>query len=241
VLETPLDYRRVWERKPVLRHVYDDIYRRIVAAMTDGPTLEIGGGSGNFKAFAPDVVSSDILPAPWLDVVCDAQRLPYADGCFANVIMVDVLHHIESPRLFMREAERVLAGGGRLIFCEPAITPLSGVFYRALHREPVDMVVDPLAAGTITEQKDPYESNQAIPTLLVGRYRDALARAVPGLVLRRVDRFSFWAYPLSGGFQSWSALPAFAAKPLLRLEWRLRRLLGPLAGFRLLAVYEKAR
>ncbi len=240
MLEGPLDYRRVWQHKPVLRLIYADLYRRIVAAMTAGQTLEIGGGAGNFKTFAPDVVSSDILTVPWLDLVCDAQRLPFADDCFANIVLVDVLHHIESPRLFMSEAERVLVPGGRLVCCEPAITPVSGVFYRALHREPVDMSVDPLAANAVTGDRNPYDSNQAIPTLMVGKYREAVAREVPRLALRSVDRFSFWAYPLSGGFQNWSVLPAFAAGPLLWLEWRLRRLLGPLAGFRLLAVYEKA-
>ena len=100
-------------------------------AIEPGPTLEVGGGSGNFKLFAPDTVSSDILPAPWLDLVCDAQRLPFADASFANIVMVDVLHHIGSPLRFLKEAARVLRPGGRLIFCEPAITPLSGLFYRS--------------------------------------------------------------------------------------------------------------
>ena len=58
--------------------------------------------------------------------------------------MVDVLHHIESPLRLFAEAARVLRPGGRLIACEPAITPLSGLFYRRFHDEPVDMSADPL-------------------------------------------------------------------------------------------------
>ena len=237
--KAPEAYREIWHRKPVLREIYGDIYRRIVAASAPGPTLEIGGGSGNFKDFAPNAISSDIMPAPWLDLVCDAQRLPFADASFANIVMVDVLHHIESPLRFLQEIERVLRPGGRLIFCEPAITPLSGIFYRLFHEEPVDMSADPLAATTISADKDPWDSNQAFPTLLVGKYRDALARAVPGLKLERVDRFSFAAYPLSGGFQPWCALPDALARPLLKLEWLSRHLFGRLAAFRLLAVYRK--
>jgi SAM-dependent methyltransferase len=241
VLDSPLDFRAVWERKSVLREIYVDIYRRIAERMVDGRTLELGSGSGDFKAFVPTAVSSDILVSPWLDLVCDAQRLPFPGECFANIVMVDVLHHLESPLFFFREAERVLRRGGRLIFCEPAITPLSRIFYRLFHREPCDMSIDPLQTGTIRRDRDPYDSNQAIPTLLVTRHRDVLARTVPELSLQQVDWISFWAYPLSGGFQRWSVLPAVAARPLLRLEWRLRRHLGPLAAFRLLAVYEKAR
>jgi SAM-dependent methyltransferase len=235
----PERYREIWRRKPALRAVYGDIYRRIGAHQRPGRTLEIGGGSGNLKDFAPDVVSTDILPVPWLDTVCDAQRLPFANGAFANIVLVDVLHHLERPVRFFAEAERVLEPGGRLIFCEPAITPLGGLVYRFFHHEPVDMRVDPLADGPITPGRDPYDSNQAIPTLLTGRYRAALAEKVPNLALAVLERFSFVAYLLSGGFRSWSLLPRVAANPMLRIEWALRRLFGPLAALRLLAVYAK--
>lgn len=237
--KAPGAYREIWNRKPALREVYDDIYRRIAAVSMPGRTLEIGAGSGNFKTFAPDTVSSDILPAPWLDLVCDAQRLPFADASFANVVMVDVLHHIGSPRRFLEEIQRVLEPDGRLIFCEPAITPLSRLFYGLLHDEPVDMSADPLAMVTIDADKNPYDSNQAIPTLLLGRFRDALAQTVPGLAFESVDLFSFLAYPLSGGFQPWSLLPAFLARPLLKLEWVCRRAIGPVAAFRMLAVFRR--
>ena len=237
----PAEYRAIWHSKPVLREIYSDIYRRIVEALAPGKILEIGGGSGNFKEFAPDVISSDVMPADWLDIVCDAQLLPLEAGSVANIVMVDVLHHIESPALFLMEAERVLQPGGRLIFCEPAITPLSGIFYNNFHPEPVDMTVDPLSSRAITSTKDPWDSNQAIPTLLTGKYRDGVARLVPRLKLQPVELFSFVAYPLSGGFRDWSLLPAFLARPLLALEWNLRRVFGRLAAFRMLAIYEKSR
>jgi SAM-dependent methyltransferase len=238
--QAPAAYRGIWERKPVLREIYQDIYRRILARTVPGPILEVGGGSGNFKRFAPHAVTIDIVSAPWLDVVCDAQRLPFADACFANVVMVDVLHHIESTVSFLQEVQRVLRPGGRLIFCEPAITPVSRMFYGLFHEEPVDMSIDPLATLAFDPKKSPWDANQAIPTLLVGRFREALARSVPGLLLEKVDRFAFVVYPLSGGFQDWSLLPAPLARPFLQLEWLCRRLLGRFIAFRLLAVYRKA-
>ena len=211
----------------------------MLAKTAPGSILEIGGGSGNFKSTVPNAVSSDIVFAPWLDVVCDAQRLPFADNSFSNIVMMDVLHHIENPARALAEAWRVLRLNGRLIACEPAITPISGLFYRLIHPEPVDMSATPLTDGPITPDRDPFDSNQAIPTLLVGRYRDELERAIPGLELISVDHFSFLAYPLSGGFQPWSVLPLAVADPLLALEWRMRHVFGRLAAFRMLAVHEK--
>lgn len=240
-IKNPVAYRDLWDRKAVLRAVYSDIYRRMVSATVPGHILELGGGSGNFKLFAPDAVSSDILSAPWLDVVCDAQRLPFSDQAFSNVVMIDVLHHVENPLRALRQACGVLRVGGRVIMCEPAITPLSGIFYRLFHEEPVDMSIDPLRDGSISTDHNPYDSNQAIPTLLVSRYQTALAAALPELALIQVDWFSFLAYPLSGGFQPWSLLPASLADPLLALEWRLRHIVGRLMAFRLLAVYERVR
>src|SRR5262245_4151065 len=106
------DYRTVWDRKPVLRLVYEDFYDRIVAACASGMTIEIGGGIGNLKQRLNNVVATDIQFGSWLDCVADAQYLPFATGIAANIVMVDVLHHIEFPTVFFREAERVLRRGG---------------------------------------------------------------------------------------------------------------------------------
>ncbi len=165
------EYRTIWDRKPVLRAIYDDLYDRMLALRVVGPALEIGGGVGGLKARAPDIFSSDIQHAPWLDLVADAQDLPFVDGSLSTIFMLDVLHHVEFPARFLRAAARTIRPGGRIIMIEPGITPGSSLFYRFLHREPVRMRADPLADGAPRPDRDPYESNQAIPTLLATRDR----------------------------------------------------------------------
>jgi SAM-dependent methyltransferase len=164
--------------------------------------------------------------------------LPFAAASFANIVMVDVLHHIARPTRFLAEAERVLKPGGRVIMVEPGITPLSSIFFRLFHDEPVDMREDPLDPSP-PPAKDPFEGNQALPTRLFGRDRQRFASQHPNLQLRQRRWLSLFAYPLSGGFRPWSAMPATLAPALLGLERVLLPVLGPLMGFRLFAVLEK--
>ncbi len=234
-----LDYRDIWQRKPVLRALYDDYHRRMAAACRPGRTLEIGGGAGHLKELRDDVLSSDIQHAPWLDLVADAQSLPLADASLDNIVLLDVLHHIERPRRFFEEARRTLRPGGRIVLLEPAMTPLSILVYRFAHPEPVDMAADPLADASPTPGRDPYDANQAIPTLLFRRAPERFARAFPDLALRRNHLLSLFAFPLSGGFRAWSIIPAALVRPLLVLETALAPLLGPLMAFRLLVVIER--
>lgn len=234
-----LEYRHAWQRKPALRAIYADYYRRIAAWARAGATLELGGGSGNLKDHLVDIVTTDIQHAPWLDAVADAQALPFRDEGFANVVMFDVLHHIERPRRFLAEVQRVLTPGGRLIVVEPDITPLSGLFYRLFHPEPVDMGEDPLADGARTRSRNPYDANQAIPCRLFGRDRAKVEALFPRLRIVARHRLALFTYPLSGGFRPWSLVPASCVPLALRLEDLLLPVLGPLMAFRLLGVIEK--
>ena len=234
------DYRATWNRKPVLRVIYDDFYDRLAAACRPGVTIEIGGGIGNLKRRLSNVVATDIQPAPWLDCVADAQRLPFAGGSAANIVMVDVLHHLEFPLVFFREAERVLRPGGRVLMIEPAVTWGSSMLYRLFHHEPVRTSADVLLDGSPDPRRDPYASNQAIPTLLATRDRDRFHRLCPALRVAGVEWFSLAAYPLSGGFKPWSLLGEGAARRLLSIERVVEPVLGRFTAFRMLLIVEKA-
>lgn len=233
-------YRATWERKPVLRAIYNDFYDRIGAACVPGATIEIGGGVGNLKQRLGNVIATDIQFAPWLDAVADAQHLPFAPGSAANIVMIDVLHHLEYPAVFFREACRVLRPGGRVVMVEPAITWGSTLFYRLLHHEPVRMSADILGDGRPAPDRDPYDSNQAIPTLLATRDRDRFHGLFPDLRIVRVEWFAFAAYALSGGFKSWSLISESFARRLLRVERPFEPAVGRLAAFRIMLVIEKA-
>jgi SAM-dependent methyltransferase len=233
------EHKAIWGEKPVLRAIYADYYRQIIAHCKAGRTLEIGGGSGNLKEFLPDVRSTDIVPASWLNAAADAQALPFCDKSFTNIVMVDVLHHVERPIRFFREASRVLKDDGRLVLLEPGISPMSSIFLRLFHAEPVIMSADPLEDGVLDPARKPFDANQAIPTLLMTSHKRRFEATFPELKIARVYWLSLFAYPLSGGFQSWSLVNASFAKMILAFERRIAPLLGRLLGFRILIVIKR--
>lgn len=230
-----IDQRKSWEDKYVLREIYRDLFRRIDVHCLPGPALEIGSGIGVFKEHKPDLTALDITFAPWLDVVADAQRLPFAEAAFDNVVAVDALHHFPKPLEFLAEARRILRPGGRLILMEPAITFGSWFFYRFIHQERVDLRANPFSGEPMCSD-DPYDANQAIPTLLFKRLPGRLQRELPGLRLATLEHLSILAYPLSGGFKPWSLLPGVLLRPVLAFENALPRAVRRTFGFRLLAV-----
>ena len=231
-LTAPLgQYADVWKRKPVLRVIYGDFYDRLAAACLPGLTIEIGGGIGNLKERLGEVVATDIQFAPWLDCVADAQRLPFAASCAANIVMVDVLHHVEFPVAFFREVERVLRPGGRLLMVEPAITWGSTLFYRLLHQEPVRTSADVLIDGRPTAGRDPYDFQPGDPD----PSGDAGPRALPSAVPRLADRAGRLVFVRRVSAQrrvsALELLSAGMARRLLQIERAVELMLGKSQDF----------
>lgn len=53
------------------------------------------------------------------DLLASAYQLPFADGRFDTVLCTDTLEHLEDPEAAIREANRVLAPGGKAIYTVP--------------------------------------------------------------------------------------------------------------------------
>jgi SAM-dependent methyltransferase len=239
--ERQIGHRGIWETKPSIRLLYQDFHRQLLEDCPDGRVLDIGSGTAQIKEFRSDIVSTDILSFPGIDVVADAHRLPFPDGAFTGVVMLDVLHHLERPIEFLKEASRVLKPGGCLAMIEPAMTPLARRFYRYFHNEPVDMGVDPFAPVTINPDRDPFDANQAIPTLLFATPAACrqVEKVVPSFRVRRVKWLSLFAYPMSGGLRRWSLIPAALVRSMLALEDQVPEIVRRQIAFRMMVVLER--
>jgi len=81
--------------------------------------LYIGGSGSRVDGY----VNIDLFALPGVDVVADAEQLPFRCSTFQRVECDAVLEHVECPDRVMREIERVLATGGfaHIVapFCHP--------------------------------------------------------------------------------------------------------------------------
>lgn len=233
------EHKEIWNKKPTIRTIYHDYYKRILAQTVPGNILEIGGGSGNFKEFAPSIISTDIVPLPWINCACDAQQLPFQNSSVNNIVGIDILHHLQNPVIFIAEALRILKAGGRIVLLEPAVTPFSFMIYKLFHPEPVNFNCDPFLIQEPDLNKKPFDANQAIPEIMFKRKSASFKEKFPNLTILQAQYVSLFAYPLSGGFRPWSLITNNMAKSLIAYEMKVEKFLGKIFAFKLLTVLQK--
>jgi len=195
----------VWKSKALLRDVYFQMYATIarwIDASVAGTIIEIGSGIGNFGEFRPDAILTDQSIQPWIDLTCNAYRLPFAARTLSHIVMFDVFHHLSAPRAFFESARPALSDGGRIIIFEPYISLLSSVVYGVFHDEPIAW----RAKIEETPTTDYYAAQGNATRLFFGAL-DWL----PGWRVVHREAFASFGYLLSGGFSR----PAFYPRRLL--------------------------
>lgn len=222
--------RRIIAEKPFLRQIYQEWYKAIATALppVPGAVLELGSGAGFMAQRVPDLIATDIIACPSLDVVADAHRLPFASGSLRAIVMTNVFHHLAEPRRFLAEATRCVRCGGSLIMIEPWVTPWSRVIYSRLHHEPF---VPDATTWEFPPSGPLSGANGALPWIVFQRDRDGLARAFPGWELRSVAPQMPFRYLLSGGVSLRSLMPGWCFGLWRAAEALLQPWMGHLAMF----------
>jgi SAM-dependent methyltransferase len=232
-------YQQVWQKKKILKKVYYQWYQKIKKDLIKGKTLELGSGIGSFKQFYPAIISSDIVICEWLDECIDAQKIPFKANLFSNIVMIDVLHHLQKPMDFFKEANRVLEPGGKLILIEPFPSPFSLIAYKLFHPEPFIFSQNIFSTKLSKKTKQPWDSNQAIAYLFFYKHLKEFNQ-IWGKKLKIVkkQKFSFLLYPLSGGFEN-KQLVSDWLFPLVKLFELLLTPFKDLIAFRCYLVLQK--
>lgn len=235
--------REAWQRKPRLRAVYHEFYRLIAARLDPrqrGPVVELGSGMGNIKAVIPQCETSDLFPNPWLDRQENCYHLSFADESVSHLILFDVWHHLRYPGTALREFQRVLVPGGRLILFEPAASWLGRLVFHFFHHEPValrDPITWEAPEGFSPADVDYYAAQGSATRLFWwGEGHERLG----GWRIHELKPIASFDYFASGGFSG----PQIGGRLLHRLLRLMNTLTAPFPrvfAARLLVVLEKER
>lgn len=193
-------HKQIWQRKRILRKIYLEWYRKITSFLPkqSGKVLEIGSGIGNFKDYyGKNCIATDTLFNSWLDLCCDAQRLPFKNDSVSSIVCIDLIHHLDDPIRFLKEVSRVLQMGGRLVAVEPYMSKIAYLVRNMFHHEKSEYRIR--KTGKVKHsQKLALSANLGIPTILFSVNPVSWQKDVPNLrtLYRELD--SLFLYPLSG-------------------------------------------
>ena len=221
--ENTLRRSQIIQGKPFLKQFYQDCYRsisKVLPQKINGPVIELGSGAGFLKDYIPDLITSEILAIPMIDIQLDGRTLPFKFASVRAVVMLDVFHHIPQPAAFLAQAAHVLKPGGRLIMIEPWVTAWSRFVYRYLHHEPFD----PEVKDWQFQKSGPLSgANSALPWIVFDRDRRKFEYGFPEWQVTKISLHTPFCYLLSGGLAFKSILPV-ACYPLCR---RIEKWLKP--------------
>jgi SAM-dependent methyltransferase len=215
-----LAHRDIILSKPFLKQLYKDWYSVFIKKSKEvkqGKYLEIGSGGGFLKDEFPEVITSDILNLPNVDKVFSAEQMPFDQDSLGSIMMLNVFHHIPKPHLFLKEAERTLVKGGKIIMIEPANSWLGRFIYKRFHHEPFDEKGErEIASGNPLSN-----SNQALPHIYFERDLQLFKTDFPRLKINSIQYHSPFSYIISGGVSRSAMLP-FVLYPFVKFaEWLL--------------------
>ena len=137
------EYRSYHSRHPLQRYW---IRKRLglIKQLLGEPkrVLDIGSGSNYLATTIPGLVAVDVEPQKVrflarLGVqaqVADAEKLPFANGSFDQVIMSQVLPYVGNVEAAVKEANRVLVQGGTAVVSVPDSRRLAWMIFGFLYR-----------------------------------------------------------------------------------------------------------
>lgn len=204
--QTTVESKQVILSKSLLRYFYDsnyDYFKNELESIPYGKILELGSGAGYIKKFIPECITSDVLELPFNDMQVNALAMPFIDEELSFICMIDVFHHIPDVEQFLKEVQRTLKPGGKIVMIEPANTWWGRFIYQNFHHEPF--------LPEVNEWKLPpggpmSAANGALPWIVFERdWENKTKGLLPNFIKNKMEIIFPLVYLLSGGL-SWPQL-----------------------------------
>lgn len=231
-----IQHREIIKSKKTLKRLYVEWYEYIKKLcqkdLPDGKIIELGSGGGFLKEIWPEITTSDILELPDNDLTFNALEMPFEDNSIAAFVMVDVFHHVPDSELFLKEMNRCLKDGGKIVMSEPCTTWFSKIIFKNFHHEPFNEKGD----WTIPGSGPMSDANGALPFIVFERDYEKFSQLFPKLTIKKIKKHSPFLYLLTGGVSFISLAPNFLYKPIRIIENLLTRIFPSIALFQFMEI-----
>lgn len=207
--ERTIYHRSLIKEKKFLKRLYEEwyaIFTKEIKGLPEGKLLELGSGGGFFKEICPEVICSDILELPSNDMCFSALDMPFSENELSGIFMIDTFHHIPDAEQFLKEVNRVLKPGGKLVMVEPMNSFFGRFIYRNFHHEPFD----PKGNWQIPSSGPLSGANGALPWIVFKRDIALFRAKFPNLALQGFKPHTPFRYLLSGGVSFKQIVPDFS-------------------------------
>ncbi|QKV63224.1 methyltransferase domain-containing protein [Pseudomonas sp. 43A] len=235
-------HSKVLETKQMLKEVFVEFHHSFheLAARhipAKGLEVELGAGVAPMRDTYRQVLATDIVAAPYLDQVVDAQNMELDDAGVAVFYGQNCFHHFPEPDLFFNEVKRTLKPGGGLILIEPYYGPLASTLYKRMFKSEG---FDKAYGSWNTPATGPMNgANQALSFLVFIRDKEEFDRKHPSLeIVHQEVCNNYLRYLISGGLNFRQLLPNFCT-PLIKLLEKILQPLNTLLGLHHIIVIRK--
>ena len=215
--ERTLFHKELILKKKFLKQLYIEWYNVFIKALSDlpkGKIIELGSGGGFLKQLLPEIITSDVLELPDVDMVFSATDMSFKDNEVSAIFMIDTFHHIPDSKMFLEEANRVLKKGGKIIMIEPANSIFGSFIYKNFHHE----AFYPEGNWKLQGKGPMSDANGALPWIVFERDFEVFKQNFPELKLVDIEYHTAFRYLISGGVSFKQLVPNFMFKPITYLE-----------------------
>jgi SAM-dependent methyltransferase len=204
-------HRKMLKKKRMLQDVFTEfhyLFRKLDRQFISGSGIEVelGAGVSPMRDSYPEVLATDVVEAPHLDRVINAEAMDIANKSVRTIYGQNCFHHFPHPDKFFCELDRVLTPGGGAILLEPYYGPFATFLFKRLFRTEG---FDKTYSSWETPVAGPMNgANQALSYIVFIRDRAQFELKHPSLkIVHQQVAGNYLKYLLSGGLNFRQLLP----------------------------------
>ena len=218
-------HSRMLARKSMLREVFSEFHHLFHKLENQfftakGIKAELGAGIAPMRDSYPDVLATDVVYGPHLDLILNAEDMDLASESVRVFFGQNCFHHFPHPDRFFKELERVLEPGGGVILLDPYYGPFAAFLYKRLFRtEGFDKDYPSWETPLIGPMNG---ANQALSYIVFVRDRAEFERKHPTLkIVYQKPMGNYLKYLLSGGLNFRQLFPDVMSPLVDLVQWCL--------------------